>query len=47
MNFEILPILTDYANKKKGGMKLFGWDWLNSFREDFFKISSPLFLNLQ
>jgi hypothetical protein len=22
MNFEILPILTDYANKKKGGMKL-------------------------
>ena len=22
MNFELLPILTDYANKKKGGMKL-------------------------
>ena len=22
MNFEILPILTDYANLKKGGMKL-------------------------
>ena len=22
MNFEFLPILTDYANKKKGGMKL-------------------------
>jgi hypothetical protein len=21
MNFELLPILTDYANKKKGGMK--------------------------
>ena len=21
----------------------FGWDWLSSFREDFFKISSPLF----
>ena len=23
-----------------------GWDWLSSFREDFFKISSPLFSNL-
>ena len=22
MNFELLPILTDYANKKKGAMKL-------------------------
>jgi hypothetical protein len=22
MNFEVLPILTDYANKKKGGMEL-------------------------
>jgi hypothetical protein len=22
MNFELLPILTDYANYKKGGMKL-------------------------
>ena len=22
MNFELLPTLTDYANKKKGGMKL-------------------------
>jgi hypothetical protein len=22
MNFELLPILTDYANLKKGGMKL-------------------------
>jgi hypothetical protein len=22
MNFELLPILTDYANKKKVGMKL-------------------------
>jgi hypothetical protein len=22
MNFELLPILTDYANWKKGGMKL-------------------------
>jgi hypothetical protein len=22
MNFELLPILTDYANEKKGGMKL-------------------------
>jgi hypothetical protein len=22
MNFEVLPILTDYANLKKGGMKL-------------------------
>ena len=22
MNFELLPILTDYANSKKGGMKL-------------------------
>ena len=22
MNFELLPILTDYANKKKGGMNL-------------------------
>jgi hypothetical protein len=22
MNFELLPILTDYANQKKGGMKL-------------------------
>jgi hypothetical protein len=22
MNFELLPILTDYANFKKGGMKL-------------------------
>jgi hypothetical protein len=22
MNFELLPIFTDYANKKKGGMKL-------------------------
>jgi hypothetical protein len=21
MNFELLPILTDYANQKKGGMK--------------------------
>jgi hypothetical protein len=21
MNFELLPIFTDYANKKKGGMK--------------------------
>ena len=21
----------------------FGWEWLSSFREDFFKISSPLF----
>ena len=21
MNFELLPILTDYANEKKGGMK--------------------------
>ena len=24
----------------------FGWDWLSSFREDFFLISSPLFLFL-
>jgi hypothetical protein len=24
----------------------FGWDCLNSFREDFFFISSPLFSNL-
>jgi hypothetical protein len=22
MNFELLPILTDYANNKKGGMKI-------------------------
>jgi hypothetical protein len=22
----------------------FGWDWLNSFRGDFFLISSPFFL---
>ena len=22
MNFELLPILTDYANSKKGGMKI-------------------------
>jgi hypothetical protein len=32
MNFELLPILTDYANWKKGGMKLkssnFGTFWL-------------------
>jgi hypothetical protein len=24
----------------------FGWNWLSSFREDFFLISSPLFSNL-
>jgi hypothetical protein len=24
----------------------FGWDWLSSYREDFIKISSPLFLFL-
>ena len=24
----------------------FGWDWLSSFREDFFLISTPLFLFL-
>ena len=34
MNFELLPILTDYANYKKGGMKLkkclLLWnDWAN------------------
>jgi hypothetical protein len=27
MNFELLPILTDYANKKTGGMKFKKKSW--------------------
>jgi hypothetical protein len=42
-------VLTD-TNLKGDHLRIisakFSWDWLNSFREDFFLISSPLFSNL-
>jgi hypothetical protein len=54
MNFELLPILTDYANLTNTILKgdhlriisaKFGCDWLSSFRvEDFFNF--VLFLSL-
>ena len=42
MNFELLPILTDYANKKKGGMKL----KKNSFPLKLLSQSQPNFAEM-
>ena len=42
MNFELLPILTDYANLKKGGLKLkknLLWNYWANLNQTLLKLS--------